>query len=401
MRVFEMLLIGVTVLSLSLYYKLISVALPLWVIYLWTQTGHLVTLKDIKAHLKRPIPLILLLLVFWAALTLSNSEHVMRSLRIDGQIALLSCYIVLIGLLQQRLNTRQYDALRTLWITIYLDALYVIAVETLLRGKIGNVVDRFCTTSHTNSAFMIKPSVTCMGFLAIPLIYHWMMQKKYIPCLGVWFFLVALSKANGNETTLMLLAATPFVFLGIYVLGRYFFTLAKIGLIAGISFFTVFSSYFITAERLITLTSPFIRESKMESLAQRFDMWEFATTIARKNPLKGLGIGMSKYAPGGDALTERGFAFIQLHPHNNIVQVWLEIGYVGLILWGAIIYFILCAIQKLRTNRAHKAMYGTLFVTVFVTSNVSYSAWHTFWLSSLVMLWMVCAFYTQPQNQPK
>jgi O-antigen ligase len=74
---------------------------------------------------------------------------------------------------------------------------------------------------------------------------------------------------------------------------------------------------------------------------------------------------------------------IPLHPHNMVLQVWLELGAAGAILLLATLLTILAAILRGLPEKMERAAGYGFFVTALVVAGVSYGAWQAWWLSAL------------------
>ena len=124
----------------------------------------------------------------------------------------------------------------------------------------------------------------------------------------------------------------------------------------------------------------------------RVEIWDFAATRAQERPLFGHGLSSSGGIDNRDAVSSfdaPGADVIPLHPHNLFLQVWLELGLVGVLLVGAACLMILRALRTLTPlgQRYGLALYGTALAMQYV----SYDAWEAWVLSgiSLAGIWVV------------
>lgn len=128
------------------------------------------------------------------------------------------------------------------------------------------------------------------------------------------------------------------------------------------------------------------------SWAHRLETWHVAASHARPRPLFGNGLGASRYI--GEridtiTLTTRGetrtIKRLSLHPHSAALQLWLELGVVGLALGLAVLGVVTRAVLRLAPDRAAFApMAGGLFAALVIMS-VSYGLWQSWWLSVLFL----------------
>ena len=64
--------------------------------------------------------------------------------------------------------------------------------------------------------------------------------------------------------------------------------------------------------------------SLSNSIKHRFLIWQFVLNKIAAHPVLGYGFDSSRHLPGGDAPAMNGQSVLPLHPHNGILQVWLE-----------------------------------------------------------------------------
>jgi len=135
------------------------------------------------------------------------------------------------------------------------------------------------------------------------------------------------------------------------------------------------------------------------SIFPRIFIWKSASKIIADDPILGKGLNTSRVISTSKDFvvysktnyTNRGSVPIPLHPHNFILQIWLELGAVGAVILISILLAINRAIYTSFDNIiARSAAYGSYFTALSVAS-VSYGIWQTWWLSGL---WLVAIFTT-------
>lgn len=91
---------------------------------------------------------------------------------------------------------------------------------------------------------------------------------------------------------------------------------------------------------------------------------------------------------------------IPLHPHNAVLQIWLELGLVGASLLVALMAVLVGAIQRLADPLNRALATGMLFA-VFAVENVSFGAWQSWWLAAIMLLagLAVVVFRNQPAQR--
>ena len=131
------------------------------------------------------------------------------------------------------------------------------------------------------------------------------------------------------------------------------------------------------------------------SIIHRLLVWEYVGSEIYKKPLLGHGVGTSRLigqniilnAPNSDIKIKGG---IPLHPHNNFLQIWLELGIIGIIIitliWIKVIKFGI----RIRKN---SYILGTgicsSIVTIFVICNLSFGVFQAWWMSSIAFIFLI------------
>lgn len=80
---------------------------------------------------------------------------------------------------------------------------------------------------------------------------------------------------------------------------------------------------------------------------------------------------------------------IPLHPHNNILQVWLELGAGGALLLLALLLSIVKNIRTATISRLDRAVCFGFFISVVTVASISFGAWQGWWLATQ---WLTAAF---------
>jgi O-antigen ligase len=134
-----------------------------------------------------------------------------------------------------------------------------------------------------------------------------------------------------------------------------------------------------------------------DSIFPRIVIWKYAASVIADDPILGKGLDTARvisrnskkiyfFGQKGGARTTPG---IPLHPHNAILQIWLELGLIGTLIFAAIMVTILQKVKRLNCDLpACTAVVGMFFTALFV-ANVSYGIWQSWWQSAI---WLNAAF---------
>jgi O-antigen ligase len=129
-----------------------------------------------------------------------------------------------------------------------------------------------------------------------------------------------------------------------------------------------------------------IRNALPKTDSMRMGYWSHAIDWIRLRPVQGWGLDASRmFGPG-----------IVLHPHNNPLQIWLELGAVGAVaaaaFWGV-------ALSRLsRPTPSLAAAATAACAAVYLLSGVNFGVWQEWWLA-LGALIAVFAVMNAPANE--
>ncbi|HEY3951198.1 O-antigen ligase family protein [Phenylobacterium sp.] len=102
--------------------------------------------------------------------------------------------------------------------------------------------------------------------------------------------------------------------------------------------------------------------------AMRLGYWSHAIDWIRLRPLQGWGLDASRsFGPG-----------IRLHPHNQPLQVWMELGAVGAVLAAAFWGVTLMGLARPKTSLI--AMAAAASAAVYLLFGVNFGVWQEWWL---------------------
>jgi len=137
------------------------------------------------------------------------------------------------------------------------------------------------------------------------------------------------------------------------------------------------------------------------SAHHRLTIWQFTGQRIADRPVLGWGVDAARTIPGGeeevqvsrlphgptDGLLEQ---LMPLHPHNAVLQWWMELGGVGVAMMLALLWTIVRRIETSAPDRFAAAAWGASFVAAFSISAVSYGFWQSWWQASLWLVATLC-----------
>ena len=121
------------------------------------------------------------------------------------------------------------------------------------------------------------------------------------------------------------------------------------------------------------------------SAGHRLLIWSFAGDRIAERPLSGWGLDASRNIPGGKDPIRAGKSWMPLHPHNAGLQIWLELGVPGAVLFALLIAFLWHCLASAEWPRLFVAAAGGSLAIASVACFATYGIWQEWWLS---VLWL-------------
>ncbi|HBN22232.1 MAG TPA: hypothetical protein DD412_03240 [Holosporales bacterium] len=346
-------------------------------------------LKDLWRALKHPGFLILSVLLLWSFCSSAWSVRPMQSFKASlSQSATLFLIAVLFTHLKS-FSQRSFSwAMKLLTGLVFLSALLLFLQIPFFWGTLKENMGYGWSTLKTNVALLL--------ILSIPLAAYWQLhyKQKAVP---LFLFLFSITLASQVA----------------YQAGSFGLIIA--GMAAGLgyrfSYFIPMASAYLSA--FLCLSLPFIFHclipaldlkvmwftSGLSSLAHRFYIWDFITKRVLEKTFLGWGAAASRGFPTYGLKLFEGNDILPSHPHNHIMQIWLELGGVGALFLAILHFMLFRAIAKLETRLATAwAMFFT--VASFMILSLSHSIWHKWWVTWLgaAAVLMVVVIKKSPKN---
>jgi len=255
--------------------------------------------------------------------------------------------------------------------------------------------------------------------------FFWLNAAVVILCSLLWpLSLVGYKKSIENKTknimTLIIVCGFFAIMFLTILIGFSSGTIALIFGIIGASVIRIFgrrSAYFAAGVLvLIGLMLPFgfnnIKYNGLQitklvkfnpSATHRIKIWQFTASKIDQKINVGWGLNASKHMPGGKGTVysdggQRYGQALPLHPHSAILQIWLELGLLGIILYlGLGVYIINSAVKPYRSKIESAMIFGQ-FSTLMVIANLSYGVWQAWWIS---VLWLSASLMFAALERPK
>lgn len=255
-------------------------------------------------------------------------------------------------------------------------ALIVAAIEALSGGFL--VKGLLLLTGHTDFHLHdLNRGATILALLLWPTVLALFRLGRQ--AIGVLFPLLILGVLSilDSLAAVTAVALSSLAVLMVYLLPRWGMAILRWVLMGGI---------LITPPVVHNLVDTQKLESSMSRLpdtaVHRLYIWEFASEKAMEQPLFGWGLHASRHIPGGNQEVLPGKKLLPLHPHDNILQVWLELGYVGVIVLALLIGFILRQIERYPMTAGERALCAGIVVSYMLIGMTAYGMWQSWWVAS-------------------
>lgn len=138
------------------------------------------------------------------------------------------------------------------------------------------------------------------------------------------------------------------------------------------------------------------------SMIGRLVIWDFVLEKIAERPVAGWGLGASRSVPGGNEKVDITYLTpekdelvlftdfrLPLHPHNQVLQLWLELGGVGV---ACLVLACLMLIRRMASRATSRIVSGTDcagLASAMVFANSSFGLWQNWWIGllGLMILW--------------
>lgn len=334
--------------------------------------------------------------MFWCLLSCLWAENILTSITLYFQIF----PIILIGLiLKNNLPFPKASEVYAIILGVFI-AILLFYIEYFFKGVISNFYRVIFQKNSTYTFFMHSLDRGCAllsitSWICIGLFIN---RKKYFLCCIFYIFVLCLLSVSDSLASFLGFGIAGIVFILGKLIPTRFFKFARFCLIAGSLLMPVFA-YTLEPQQLADKYEDVIPHSAVH----RLFIWKFVSEKSLENPFFGAGFGLSKSISMKITkiieYKEYKWHPLPLHPHNNIMQIILELGIVGLILFLAIVYKYLKSFELIAsTNLNLAATSYAFFVNYYIIGMISFSIWQAWWICSLVFTTVMLKYMLQSKK---
>jgi O-antigen ligase len=228
--------------------------------------------------------------------------------------------------------------------------------------------------------------------IGVLLVVSWCLVPEMLARCGRWACLAALAALAGlilwagSIAAMAALAAASLVYLLSWRFGDRFPAVLRV-LVVGWVLALPAAGLFTTAPVVDTLSAA--RSGGVAvpgSALHRAYIYDFVLERIWQRPVLGWGLESSSLLPGAETVIpvlQR--VFLPSHPHNAVLEIWVELGAIGAALAAAFLWLGLRRIERRIASPPERAAALAAFTAFFVISMASFSLWATWWLSTAVV----------------
>ncbi len=122
------------------------------------------------------------------------------------------------------------------------------------------------------------------------------------------------------------------------------------------------------------------------SARHRLEIWWFTGQRIAEHPLRGWGLDSSRAIPGGSDPTPEGPPWLPLHPHNGALQIWLELGFPGALLFAGVVSRLWFGLASAAWPRLFAAAAGGGLCVAQAIGLAAYGIWEEWWIGAQFLL---------------
>jgi O-antigen ligase len=127
--------------------------------------------------------------------------------------------------------------------------------------------------------------------------------------------------------------------------------------------------------------------------AARVEIWNALSELISKKPITGYGVNTTRELTLPSDNIFRNFQTI-LHPHNLALQIWLELGFIGVLVSSYVLWCVIGFIENISQFFLRLNALG-VFIAWISISAVGYGMWQSWWVGLTLTLVLFYALLTE------
>jgi exopolysaccharide production protein ExoQ len=326
---------------------------------------------------------ILVAIVLWALLSTIWAPDFHISLRGTGK--LFGNFMIGILLLGLAIRLRDECPPKALGFALTAGVIITLTAMTI-DGLIGQPISNLFNYRYDGNIiglYWLNASTAILIILIWPVIHFLESENKRILWISLLIWLAWVTNLVGFNTGLVVLGVALLLFIPLFFLNKLAHKVLIILLIVG-----TFSSPFLIPRVLDpAVFAPIKYVSK--PAVHRMYIWKFTSNHILEKPITGWGMNAARSIPGGKNITRDKYRQsygenLPLHPHNVVLQIWLELGLPGVTALTFLLSLLLFKASALGLTRWSGTLLLMQFMSILLFSGASFGVWQS-WFQ--VLLW--------------
>jgi exopolysaccharide production protein ExoQ len=123
------------------------------------------------------------------------------------------------------------------------------------------------------------------------------------------------------------------------------------------------------------------------AVEQRFEIWQYTSELILERPILGYGFDASReIGTEGVIIAGTNWAALPLHPHNAVLQIWLELGLIGVFAFLYTLWQLWRLFETQVENGTEIATFMAVLCAITTISFVSFGVWQYWWIATWALI---------------
>lgn len=346
----------------------------------WKEQGQDRLFRSIKTIATSKVTAVFVLLILFMAASSSWSTSLVRGLEstahLAGNLLMLALSLAALSVLDLRLCRRSW-VLPLALIAAAAIILCELHLGSPIRGLLGGSDEAFR---------MNRAAVAIVLFLPVTLT---LLPKTFafgvlriVALLAVGYAAFSSESESAKLAFVVVLVSFP-VFLLLKIRGIWF--------LGGLALLSLVAMPIIVPHLMSLIPQSVESQLPYGSFGIRADIWSAHASLLINSPILGHGVEASIMAAEDYKYSGIPELFLSWgHPHNFAIQVWYELGLIGVVLFSGLVYLFFRSLREVPDVFLPALL--TTATAVWAVSLVSHGAWQAWWwclIALLSLLWLI------------
>jgi len=366
-------------------FKLFSILMPLLtLILIWYQGG----IKNISFHVSPPFVFLFLLLV-WAGVSTFWAYRPTEALK--GIISLNFTFIFSVFFISSLTKATPDLISKASTLLKWAGGFLILLIAYQICIDIFHI-DIF--KKHESIPYQMKPTGSILALTSFVGCGFLWVNNKFLS-IFTFFLLTILIYLTRCETAFYGFILATFIFILSYTMP---FWVTRIMMVSSYIFLVLSPLFYVyVAPPSVVTQLPYFSKILNRSLFHRFVGWELFSLKFFEHPFLGWGVESARYIPMETLNNKRyssplyfqGTNYLKLgkllHPHNNSIQVFVELGILGGLLYAFFFASLFWLVEKYVKDRLSVAVCNATLVFGFIAGEVTHNVWRNYWLALVTL----------------